>query len=344
MGSASSNVGMVGNAAVDIWVKEDAAPICKYEDDLDIFRFPVEDGPFESNGYHYMYDRDECLSRIPWHPDKGDSDFVFISDFIGFRWNIPKRSVSLPPIKRLKFLERVRIFLDRFTGHRCQLIDVERIHGSLCHVAFVYLEGRSRLPSLSNFAASFKGNEFSWRYPPASVTSDLRRWHMALSQEDVSRTLLPRGPIRDIGIFVDASTLWGIGIIIDDRWAAFKLADDWKSPGQDICWLETVAMEILVYFLEQLNFSNIRLRIHSNNQGAMGALSKGRSANRAINLAVRGTFAILYSLFITPDLAFIESENNPADPLSRGLLGPYDKRLMKAFDLPDDLVHVLTYV
>jgi hypothetical protein len=144
-----------------------------------------------------------------------------------------------------------------------------------------------------------------------------------------------------LGIFVDASTSWGIGIIIDGRWAAFKLKEDWKLPGQDICWLETVAMEILVYFLEQLNFSNVRLRIHSDNQGAIGALSKGRSPNRAINLAVRRTFAILYPLFITPELVFIESENNPADSLSRGLLGARDKRLIQSFVLPDDLVHVL---
>lgn len=340
---------MVGNATVDIWVKEDVAPICKYEDDLDIFRFPVEDGPFEENGFHYMYDRDECLARIrslgvPWHPDKGDSRFQFISDFIGFRWDIPNRSVALPPIKRLKFLERVRIFLDRFSGHRCQLIDVERIHGSLCHVAFVYLEGRSRLPSMSNFAASFKGDEFIRRFPPASVISDLHWWHNALRQEDISRVLLPRGPVKDLGIFVDASTSWGIGIMIDGRWAAFKLADDWKSPGQDICWLETVAIEILVYFLDQFNFSNVRLRIHSDNQGTIGALSKGRSANHAINLAIRRIYEILFPLFITPDLLFIESENNPADPLSRGLLGPDDKRLNKTFELPADLLNVLYYV
>lgn len=129
--------------------------------------------------------------------------------------------------------------------------------------------------------------------------------------------------------------------MINGSWAAFQLVKDWKLPGQDICWLETVAMEILVYFLEQLNFSNIRLRIHSDNQGAIGALSKGRSPNRAINLAVRRTLAVLYPLFITPELSFIESENNPADPLSRGILGPSNKRLTMKFNLPDDLINVL---
>jgi hypothetical protein len=340
---------MIGNAAVDIWIKEDVAPICKYEDDLEVFRFPVKDGNFEDSGYHYLYDKEECLSRInslgiPWHPDKCDPAFMFISDYIGFRWNIPQRTVALPPVKRLKFLERVRIFLDHFSGHRCQLIDVDRIHGSLCHVAFVYLEGRSRLPSLSNFAAVYKGNEFIRRYPPASVISDLRWWLDTLTKENISRPLIPRGPVQDLGIFVDASTSWGIGIVCNGRWAAFQLADGWKLPGRDICWLETVAMEILVYFLEQLKFSNVRLQIHSDNQGAIGALSKGRSPNRAINLAVRRIFAILYPLFITPVLVYIESENNPADPLSRGILGAYEKRLVQTFKLPDDLINVLSNV
>jgi len=100
-------------------------------------------------------------------------------------------------------------------------------------------------------------------------------------------------------------------------------------------------MEIVVYFLEQLNFSNICMRIHSNNQGAIGAFSKGRSPNRAINLTVQHTFAILYPLFITPDLVYIESENNPADPLSRGILGANNKCLIQTFKLPDDLINVL---
>jgi hypothetical protein len=104
-----------------------------------------------------------------------------------------------------------------------------------------------------------------------------------------------------INITKAKGTSRGIGIVLNGCWAAFQLANDWKLPGRDICWLETVAIEILVYFLEQLEFSNVRLRIHSD----IGALSKGRSPNRAINLAVRRTLAVLYPLFITPDLVYI---------------------------------------
>ena len=39
--SASSNAGMIGNAIVDIWITEGIKPVFKYEDDLNILRYPV---------------------------------------------------------------------------------------------------------------------------------------------------------------------------------------------------------------------------------------------------------------------------------------------------------------
>ena len=342
LASSSSNSGMIGNAVVDIWAKEGVAPVCKYEDDLKVFRFPIDNAPFCDGDYSYFYDHDECIRRIidlrvPWHPDKGDLQFLFVTDYIGFRWDIPHRLVSLPPRKRLKFLERVRVFLDRFSGHRCHLHDIESIHGSLCHVAFVYLDGRSRLPSLSNFAASFKNDEYIMRYPPPMVLSDLQFWLTALQHDDVSRRLSPRGEVQDLGIYIDASTSWGIGIVIDGSWAAFRLKPDWKIPGHDICWLETVAVELLVYFLEQLGFHNTHLRIYSDNKGTIGALSKGRSHNRPVNLAIRCTLAVLYPFFISPDIVFVPSAENQADPILRGDLGPPDQMLRPHFMLPDEL-------
>lgn len=224
---------MIGNAIVDIWQAEGVKPILKYEDDLKVFRYPVEEGTFSQDGFRYEYDRGEALSRIsslcvPWHKDKGDTVFLYVTNFIGFRWDLPNRHVSLPEEKRLKFHNRVRIFLDCFSDHRCSLLDIQKIHGSLCHVAFVYSQGRSRLPSLSNFIASFMGNEFTRRYAPKSVITDLKWWLHTLNISDFHRKLLPRGPSQDMGLFVDASTSWGIGIVIAGSWAAFRLHKNWK--------------------------------------------------------------------------------------------------------------------
>lgn len=217
--SASSNSGMIANAVVDIWRGEGVFPVPKYEDDLNAFRFPSDTGTIQDGDYMYNYDRATMISRIeslnvPWHAEKGDKTFVFTTIFIGFLWDIPARLVSLPEEKRHKFHEQVRRFLDAFSGHRCHLLDVDKIHGSLCHVAFVHQDGNSQLPSLSNFAASFKGNEHTTRYPPPSVFTDLKWWLAKLSIPHFTRSLQPRGPLQDLHLFVDASTSWGIGILI----------------------------------------------------------------------------------------------------------------------------------
>ena len=261
---------MIANAVVDIWHAEGVFPVPKYEDDLKVFRIPSPTGSFRDGDFFYDYDRAEMLRHIhplgvPWHDEKGDDHFLFITTFIGFRWDIPNKLVSLPEEKRLKFHERVRRFLNDFKHRPCHLLDVEKIHGSLCHVAFVYMDGRSRLPSLSNFASSFHNNEIITRYPPHSMMTDLSWWLSKLQVGGASRALRAQGPLQDLGLYVDASTSWGIGIIIGDRWASFQLSPSWKVPGRDICWLETLAIELLVYFLEGMGLQHCRLLIHSDN-------------------------------------------------------------------------------
>ena len=184
------------------------------------------------------------------------------------------------------------------------------------------------------------GNEFSCRYAPKSLLTDLKWWLQALNVSGFHRELPARGPCQDMGLFVDTSTSWGIGIVISGRWAAFKLQEDWKVAGRDICWLETVAVEILVYILEAMGLSNVTLLIHSDNQGTIGSLGKGRSRNFHINLSIRRTYIILASQFITPELVYIASEENPADPISRGVLGSLETRITASFSLPVELKHI----
>ena len=113
--AVSSNTGMIGNAIVDTWQAEGVKPILKYEDDLKIFRYPVAAGTFYQDGFTYEYDHDEAVSCIsplcvPWHKDKGGLAFLSVTNFIGFRWDLPNKRVSLPEEKWLKFHNRVCIF------------------------------------------------------------------------------------------------------------------------------------------------------------------------------------------------------------------------------------------
>lgn len=335
---------MIANAVVDILLAEGVFPTLKYEDDLKMFRCPLPSQDPECSPA-YSYDRKEVLRRVaplgvPWHKEKGDPEFLFITTFIGFEWDLVQRRVSLPEVKRLKFLNRVRFFIDNFSGHRCSLREVERIHGSLCHISFVHVAGRSYLPALSNFATSFKGSESDIRWAPKSVFTALRWWLITLSVANVYRDLTPRGPLQDLELFVDASTSWSIGICIGPRWAAYKLRDSWKVDGRDICWLEMLALEFLIYILDAMNTHSCNLLIHSDNQGAIGALNKGRSGNHFLNDSVRRIYAVLIPRSITFQLDYIESELNPADPISRGELGPPELRIPVSFSMPDELANV----
>lgn len=342
--SSSSNAGMIANAGMDIWQCEGVGPLVKYEDDISVFRFP-----HPSTGTHlrFAYDRTSALNllsplQFPWHLDKGQ-DFATTFTYIGFSWDIEARRVSLPPTKREKFWTRTRAFIASFDRARCTLLDVMKIHGSLCHIAFVYPEGCLYLASLSNFISSFQQRTFTSRYPPRSVISDLSWWESTLSVPGISRTLLPRGSALDLSLYVDASTSWGIGIIFGGKWDAWRLIEGWRGPSRDIGWLEGIALELLIYILEEQCLSDVHLLIHLDNQGVIGAFDKGRSRNFEVNLSIRRSTPIVAARNILLSLTYIESVINPADPVSRGILGDPLDFLASSFKLPDELRPFLSH-
>jgi len=84
------------------------------------------------------------------------------------------------------------------------------------------------------------------------MITDLKWWLSTLSVRGITCTLVPQRPVCKLGIFVDASTSWGIGIIISSHWATFCLTKDWKVKGRDIHWLEILAINFLAYFLKDM--------------------------------------------------------------------------------------------
>ena len=176
------------------------------------------------------------------------------------------------------------------------------------------------------------------------MLTDLAWWLEKLEDGSVTCILRPRGPLQDLHLYVDASTSWGIGIIIGNLWASFQLSPTWKIAGRDICWLETVAIELLTYFLEEMGLHDCHLLIHSDNQSTIGALDKGHSPNSHINLSVHHTYLLLSHLSISPKITYIESTANPADPISCGEQGDADKHLPHNFKLPDELIDSFTHV
>lgn len=61
---ASSNSGMITNAAVDIWSRKGIFPVTKYEDNLKAFCIPLPDGIFIDGEFRYDYDRAETSGKV----------------------------------------------------------------------------------------------------------------------------------------------------------------------------------------------------------------------------------------------------------------------------------------
>jgi hypothetical protein len=129
-----------------------------------------------------------------------------------------------------------------------------------------------------------------------------------------------------------------------DSWDAWKGVGTWSSREHHIGWLEAVALEVIIYAIKERGLSNSHLLVHSDNQGVIGAFDKGCSRNDAINLSIRRSCLVLASRNLTLDLRPIESDKNPADPISRGVLGSRSSRLHSSFSLPDDLATYFHHV
>jgi hypothetical protein len=180
-----------------------------------------------------------------------------------------------------------------------------KIHGTLCHITFVHQDGRSHLPAFSSFIADFNDNRFAKRWPPPAVYTELRWWLKKLSKPGLARSLISHGPVVDLNLFVDASTSWGICISANGRWDAWRLRGNWRSKTRHIGWLEGVALEFLIYAIEQEKWHDVHLRVHSDNMGVISAFDKGRSRNADVNLSICRSALVLATHNITLDLTYI---------------------------------------
>jgi hypothetical protein len=135
------------------------------------------------------------------------------------------------------------------------------------------------------------------------------------------------------------STSWGIRVIIGHLWYAIQLGPDWKRPGLDICWLEAVTIELVLMFLVQKGVRDIHVLIRSDNKGAIGTLTKGRSPNIGINLCAQRSFAIAAGHLITPNIVYVPTAENLADGPSHGNFPERfaSGRMERLFELPSEL-------
>ena len=199
--------------------------------------------------------------------------------------------------------------------------EAETIIGTLNHVCLVVPEGRSRLVSLFKFRGGFKsGTPSEVKHKLSfSTAEDLAWWRSRLQEKFVGIKILRPREALDNKVYVDASTSWGIGLVLDGKWLAWEFKSDWQAEGREIGWAEMVAVELATRTLITAKFKNCHIVVRSDNQGVVGALKAGRSRGTHQNLILREIVKLLQDNELWISTTWVSTLENPADAPSRGV-------------------------
>lgn len=253
----------------------------------------------------------------PWKKSK-TKDFSHILLYIGFEWNIRLRFVQVPQEKRKKFLKKLEIWVP---GRKVSKKEAESLQGTLVHASLVVPSGRAHLHFLIKFTSSFghtKSPRFAKRSPSSDLLADVAWWREVLINGPFGSTIKkPPPPRADYRVFVDASTSFGVGVILNGAWERWRLKNGWNTEGRDIGWAEFVALEMGVRWIISTGLSDANVTIQSDNKGVIGAMASGRSRNSQQNSVLRRIEALAREKMLTFTHVYIPSEENPADSTLR---------------------------
>jgi hypothetical protein len=312
--------GRVADAVVKIYLTRGIEALIKWVDDFIFLRYPS--GTFPDGTYHYTYAANliwDIADELgwPWAPAKF-VDFAPSFNYIGFFWDLSAKVVELPEKKKLKYLERLASWTHQ-SAHTVK--DTESLIGTLNHVCLVVPEGRSRMVSLYNFRGGFKSTHAAETRHRLSrdAGNDTEWWRCRLRDSFVGMKIIrPPDPLT-IGVFVDASTSWGIGLVLDGKWLAWQLKEGWRGGEREIGWAEMVAVELAIQTLVAGKYKNCHIIVRSDNQGVVGALKAGKSRGSQQNMILREIVKLIQTNDLWISTLWIPTLENPADGPSRGV-------------------------
>ena len=333
---AANNGGMLQTGG-RLWFKGRPSLETGGEQFAEDFAFPLRHlQNHTSNHITYPYDFpdiDELTSPlgIPWETSK-DVHFSYVVPFIGFTWDLIEKRVSLPESKKVKYLHAINEWRSKTTF---VLDDVHKLHGKLLYACLIVPRGRAYLTGFEKMMGALQARPFVPRHPPKSIDEDLNWWTHTLSLPSLSRDIPGGRHITDVHGFSDASSAVGIGIVIGDRWRAWRLLPNWKSGGRDIGWAEAVAMELLVRaILASGTYQGIQ--VFGDNTGVVEGWWSGRSRNSETNRVFRRIHDLLDERGTVLKTKYVNTKDNPADGPSRGILPPAHL-LLPPVEIPDDI-------
>jgi hypothetical protein len=163
----------------------------------------------------------------------------------------------------------------------CSFIS-HRALGTFNHVCLVVPSGRSYLPPLYRFRASFgkSPSRFLKRTPPNEVFDSISWWRSALQREFLGLKIFRPPPPSNHKLYVDASSSWGIGLVLDGRWLAWGYKPGWYLEGWEIGWAEMVAVNLAAVTMISSGLTNISITGLTDNQGVHGALLSSQQKSK----------------------------------------------------------------
>ena len=170
------------------------------------------------------------------------------------------------------------------------------------------------MPALSYFLAKFLHAHVCHHVSP-TIIWDVHWWISYLKARPKSCSLSPRSQLNP-QIFVDASTICRIGILVANKWATWKLKCGWQTVGPDIGCAELIALELATLWLVHIGYKNVDVTVHSDNIGVIGAFHHGRSRNLACNEPISHTTSVLLLNDLSISPVFVPLHLNRADSLS----------------------------
>lgn len=268
------------------------------------------------------------------------SNFSHEQKFIGFIWNGVEKTVRLPQEKLSQRKLQIEEFLK---GGPFSFDQVEVLTGRLTHVSYILPQLKCYLNSLHRWKKSWI-HKFAKQHLPLDAREDLEYWKKSLDSFRNHR-LIPSLQPKDIKWVGDASTSFGIGVLIGSKWSQFKLKTGWELRGnvkRGIAWLETVAIRIGLLMLIEMRWpKGQNLTVWTDNTTCENTLRKRKSRDTSVNEEWKCIqhLLITHQLDLTP--VRVTSKDNIADKLSRGEATDHREGDRVHINLPPDLDEAL---
>lgn len=150
-------------------------------------------------------------------------DFAAKQRYVGFIWNAKEHTVRLPEEKRK---ERTELIINLLKPDSLWLFDkVKRLIGKLVHTVYIVPHMRAYMRSLYTWLKDWV-NLAALQKTPEYVRPDLEEWRQCLLTFH-TRPLIPLPKVVEVAWVGDASSSFGIGVLIGRNWACFQLVEGW---------------------------------------------------------------------------------------------------------------------